>query len=84
MREGKITIDLPDGHVNPQRDDGILRVATTTQEAIAVAAQYVMVQMCLNPGTGAADRSRLTGELRHVVPADVREAIEQNWKIPVG
>eukprot|EP00959_Pyramimonas_sp_CCMP1952_P238220 4978172-Pyramimonas_sp.AAC.1 len=40
--------------------------------------------MCHNPGTGAVDRSRLTGELTHVVPADVREAIVQNWKVPVG
>eukprot|EP00959_Pyramimonas_sp_CCMP1952_P332135 6954593-Pyramimonas_sp.AAC.1 len=83
MLEGKITLDLPDGQVNPQRDDGTLRVATTTQEAVAVAAQYVMEHMCHNPGTGAVDRSRLTGELTRVVPADMREAIVQNWKIPV-
>eukprot|EP00959_Pyramimonas_sp_CCMP1952_P161756 3382111-Pyramimonas_sp.AAC.1 len=75
MLEGTIAIDLPDGQMNPQRDDGTLRVTTTTQEAIAVAAQYVTEHMCHNPGTGAVDRSRLTGELTHVVPADVTETI---------
>eukprot|EP00959_Pyramimonas_sp_CCMP1952_P264764 5535875-Pyramimonas_sp.AAC.1 len=40
--------------------------------------------MCHNPRTGAVDRLRLTGELTHVVPADVREASVQNWKTPVG
>eukprot|EP00959_Pyramimonas_sp_CCMP1952_P190319 3980785-Pyramimonas_sp.AAC.1 len=43
-----------------------------------------MEHMYHHLGTGAADRSRLTGELVHVVPTEVREAIEQNWKTPVG
>eukprot|EP00959_Pyramimonas_sp_CCMP1952_P206805 4325523-Pyramimonas_sp.AAC.1 len=59
-----------------RREDGTLRVATSQQEAISVAFQFVMGHMCHNPRTGTADRhrlSRLKGEQEHVVPASVQK-----------
>eukprot|EP00959_Pyramimonas_sp_CCMP1952_P214147 4480633-Pyramimonas_sp.AAC.1 len=45
-----------------------------------------MEHMCHNPGTGTADRhrlSRLKGEQEHMVPAAAQEALVQNWRTPV-
>eukprot|EP00959_Pyramimonas_sp_CCMP1952_P115339 2410639-Pyramimonas_sp.AAC.1 len=55
----------------------------TKKGAIDVAAQYVMEHTCYNPDASATDRLRLTGEVTHDVPDDVRHTIEWNWKIPV-
>eukprot|EP00959_Pyramimonas_sp_CCMP1952_P171906 3591881-Pyramimonas_sp.AAC.1 len=55
----------------------------TKKEAIDVAAQYVMEHACYRPDTSATDRLRLTGEVTHDVPDDVRQTIEWNGKIPV-
>eukprot|EP00959_Pyramimonas_sp_CCMP1952_P122195 2554392-Pyramimonas_sp.AAC.1 len=83
MLDGMVNLDLPDGQVYPRNDDGTLSVAVTKQEAIDVAAQYVMEHTCYKPDTGATNRLCLTGESTHVVPDDVRQAIVRNWKIPV-
>eukprot|EP00959_Pyramimonas_sp_CCMP1952_P406955 8529196-Pyramimonas_sp.AAC.1 len=42
-----------------------------------------MEYTCYHSDTSATDSLRLTGEVTHDVPDDVRQTIEWNWKIPV-